>query len=185
MEDLAETENVIFALERIQDQFDDRFEVIDKLDWSNHPSRPEEEIEIKFNPVKKICPVCKFKMKQSKNKRYYECEHCGEIIVVEDGQPILDIPPEKLPLAFTGNFPVNFYLPSYGITVRLGMGEWKAIVIIFAKENPDKKWLRFYWWSRNLTDYIKSQYTYGPDQGQSLKWEVGKGLYPLTSWKND
>ena len=53
------------------------------------------------------------------------------------------------------------------------MGEWKAIVIIYAKENPEKRWLRFYWWRRDLQEYIKSEYTFG--MGQSLKWEPRKG----------
>ena len=104
MEDLAETENVIFALERIQNQFDDKFEVIDKLDWSNHPSRPEEEIEIKFNPVKKICPVCKFKMKQSKNKRYYECEHSGKLLWLKMGNQFWIFRLKNYPLLLLGIF---------------------------------------------------------------------------------
>jgi hypothetical protein len=112
-------------------------------------------------------------MKLSKNHRYYECERCGDIVVVLDGKPIIDYPTAKLPMTLTSNFPVNFYLPYYGITVKQLMGEWKAIVIVYAKENPEKKWLRFYWWNRDLQNYMMSEYSMGANQ--AAKWEPRKG----------
>ena len=54
------------------------------------------------------------------------------------------------------------------------MGDWKAIVTIHSKENPDKKWMRFYWWRRNFHHYMTSQYSLGSSQG--LKWETKKGV---------
>ena len=92
------------------------------------------------------------------------------MVVLEDGNPIFDIPTELLPLDYSGNFPVNYYLPEIGITYKWLMAEWKAIVIIYAKENPDKRWLRFYWWVRNLQDYISSDYIMSGNTAASLAW---------------
>ena len=75
---------------------------------------------------------------------------------------------------YSSNFPINYYLPKVGVTTKLSMGIWKAIVIIYAKENPDKKWLRFYWWRRDLQTFMMSKYQMGAAQG--LKWETRKGV---------
>lgn len=176
MTEMGELDNTILALERIDEEFDENFEPKGKITDANHPSRPAQEIQLNFDMKKKECPKCKFKMKfGGKNKRFLECERCGEIVVLENQQPVMDIPSEKLPLCFSGNFPVNYYLPYYGISVRVGMAEWKAIVIIYAKENPSKKWLRFYWWARDLQAYITSPFTFDVEKKSGLGWEAKKG----------
>ncbi|RLI63610.1 MAG: hypothetical protein DRO88_09435 [Promethearchaeia archaeon] len=172
-----ELENILISLQRIEDDFDDYFEVKGKKTISFNPIPERENIEDTsyiFDLKKRLCPKCNYKMKKSKNHRYYECEKCGEIIILDDGHPIYDIPAKYLPLSYSTNFPINFYIPNYGITIRNTMGDWKAIVIIHAKENPDKKWLRFYWWRRDFQHYMMSQYAFGSSQG--LKWETKKGV---------
>jgi hypothetical protein len=54
------------------------------------------------------------------------------------------------------------------------MAEWTAIVIVYAKENPRKKWVRFYTWTRNLQDVMRD----GPSIGHStaFKWDARKGI---------
>ena len=177
IDSFEELDNILIALERIDNDFDENFNPKDDHQISFDPIPERANIEEKlfeFNIKKRICPKCKWKMKKSRNKRYYECEQCGEIIVLDEGHPIYDYPSEALPLNYSTNYPVNFYLPSYGISVRSTMGDWKAIVTIFAKENPEKKWLRFYWWQRNLQRYMTSNLALGNTQG--LRWETKKGV---------
>ncbi len=173
----AELDNIIKVLIKIDDNFDDNFDKISKKSKKVQEKEIDEEDIFKeyFNLKDKICPKCKTKMKKSKNKKYFSCESCGEIVVLEDGMPIFDLPTEKLPLSFSGNFPVNYYLPEIGITYKWLMAEWKAAVIIYAKENPDKRWLRFYWWIRKLQDYISSDYVMGGSSPSSLAWTARKG----------
>ena len=116
------------------------------------------------------------KMKKSKNNRFYDCQVCGEIVVLEDGRPIFDVPTDKLPLSYSSNFPINYYIPEKGITFKWLMGEWKSIVIIYDQSNPDRKFLRFYWWTRNLQDYISSEYSMGDSAAVSFKWSARKGV---------
>ncbi len=177
IDDFDELENVIIALTRINNDFNEEFNPKDDKSISYSPIEERINIASKdfiFDEKKRICPKCKYKMKKSRNKRYYECEMCGEIIVLDEGHPIYDFPFEALPLNYSTNFPVNFYLPSYGITVRLTMADWKAVTLIYSKENPEKKWLRFYWWQRNLQRYMSSEYSLGNTQG--LRWETKKGV---------
>jgi ribosomal protein L37AE/L43A len=173
IEEEEELDNLILALERIDRNFNDNFEPTGNVDESPITGREDEADTLKFDEKKRLCLSCGYKMKLSKNHRYYECERCGDIVVVLDGKPIIDYPTVKLPLNFSSNFPVNFYLPYYGISIKILMGEWKAIVIVYAKENPDKKWLRFYWWNRDLQNYMISEYSMGVMQ--ALKWEPRKG----------
>ncbi|MCF2139320.1 MAG: transposase [Candidatus Lokiarchaeota archaeon] len=177
IQDIDVLENTIIALKRIDAMFDDSFNVKagTTIDYDPVPERVNFTSELpKFNETKRICPKCGRKMNRSSNKRFYECERCGEIVIMEEGKPIIDLPASSLPLAFSSNFPINYYLPDYGISVKIGMADWKAIVIIHAKENPEKKWLRFYWWTRNLQQYMTNKYSLGSAQG--LRWETKKGL---------
>ncbi|MHA1775387.1 MAG: hypothetical protein ACTSWC_01360 [Promethearchaeota archaeon] len=177
IQDLEVLENLIIALKRIDALFDDNFNPKKEVTISYDPIPERSNSAAKFptfDESKRICPKCGRKMNRSKNKRFYECERCGEIVIMEEGKPIFDLPAKSLPLAFTSNFPINFYLPDYGISVKIGMADWKAAVIIHAKENPEKKWLRFYWWTRNLQQYMTSQYSLGG--GQGLRWETKKGV---------
>lgn len=177
IDSFEELENILNALQRINDDFDENFNPKENTTISFDPIPDRVGIEDKyfvFDLKKRICPKCSWKMKKSKNKRYYECERCGEIIVLDEGHPIFDYPSEALPLSYSTNFPVNFYLPSYGISVRSTMADWKALVTIYAKENPEKKWLRFYWWQRNLQRYMTTEYSLGNTQG--LRWETKKGV---------
>ncbi|MHA1473794.1 MAG: hypothetical protein ACTSQ5_01265 [Promethearchaeota archaeon] len=177
IENMDELDNVLIALNRFEEDFDDYFEVKKGKNISYEPIPERKDVDdgsYVFTLTKRICPKCGWKMKKSKNRRYYECEKCGEIIVLDEGHPIYDIPLNFLPLSYSTNYPINFYLPNYGITIRNTMGDWKAIVTIHSKENPDKKWLRFYWWRRNFHHYMTSQYSLGSSQG--LKWETKKGV---------
>jgi ribosomal protein L37AE/L43A len=173
IDDIDELDNTLIALERLEAEFDDNFDPIKNINPDPLPERQNYVNVSLFDEKTKLCPNCKSKMKISKNHRFYECEPCGEIIVLEEGHPIYNMPSTHLPLSFSSNFPVNFYLPSYGITVKLLMAEWKAIIIVYAKENPEKKWLRFYWWQRDLQNYMLSEFTFGV--GKDLKWEPKKG----------
>ena len=85
------------------------------------------------------------------------------------------VAPEDIDLNFHANFPVNYYMPLSGITVKWLMGEWKAMVVIYSKDNPNKKWLRFYWWVRDLRNILK----YGQreiGEGTQMGWKLQKGV---------
>jgi len=168
----AELTNLVKILEKIDRDFDDDFNKITKTE--DVQISDDEIIEFKFKDNK--CPKCGLKMKKSRNARYYTCESCGEIVILEDGRPIFDFPTEKLPLTYSSNFPINYYIPERGVTFKWLMGEWKAVVIIFNKTNPDKRFLRFYWWTRNLQDYIKSDYSGGGPSTSLLGWVSRKGV---------
>ena len=120
--------------------------------------------------------MSKVPKKMDKLKSHYECQHCGEIVILEGyNQPIFNIAASDLELYFTGDFPLNFYMPVSGITVKWLMGEWKALVIIYSKDNPNKKWLRFYWWSRDLQNIMK----YGQremGEGTQMGWKAQRGV---------
>jgi len=176
IEEYEEIENVIIALERLDALFDDEFNLKDEgsIHYNPIPERMDAEQDSQiFDLKKRICPKCRSKMKKSRNKRYFECERCGEIIILHESQPIFDIPSNSLPLNISTNFPVNYYLPSYGITVKRGMADLQALVIIYSMDNVDKKWLRFCWWHRNFHEYMREQYSMGTSQG--LRWETRKG----------
>ncbi len=171
--------NLIKSLERINKDFDDFWTFKGK--FKENKSKKEDEI-IRDNKLDLIryriienrtCPNCQKKMK--KEKSHYECPHCGEIVILEGyNQPIFNIPTSELKLNFQGNFPINFYLPVSGITIKWLMGEWKALVVIYSKDNPNKKWLRFYWWTRDLKSVLK----YGINEianGSKLGWKAQKG----------
>ena len=66
-------------------------------------------------------------------------------------------------------------MPSSGITLKWLMGEWKALVVIYSKDNPNKKWLRFYWWVRDLSNIMKfGQREMG--EGTQMGWKAQKGV---------
>ncbi len=168
-----ELNNTISALEKIDTNFDENFNWTGKFD-------PKSAKDIELPNLKKkgasyLCPnpKCGRPMHKVNNGRYFECEQCGEIIVMEDGNPIFDIPTSSLSLNFSSNFPINYYLPEAGITVKWLMGEWKAIVIINDPDNPEKKFLRFYWWTRDLQSYMEAGMR--SDAGRALGWEAKKG----------
>jgi ribosomal protein L37AE/L43A len=178
--DKAVLNNIIISLEKIDETFDDIW------NWSGsygtRESKSEEDLEkekyleiIKYRIIEnRTCPKCSKKM--DKMKSHYECQHCGEIVILEGyNQPIFNIPSTDLDLRFHGNFPINFYLPVSGITVKWLMGEWKAIVVIYSKDNPNRKWLRFYWWVRDLSNILR----YGQremGEGTQMGWKAQKGV---------
>ncbi|MFX1280786.1 MAG: hypothetical protein ACFFA3_15530 [Promethearchaeota archaeon] len=172
--------NIIIALEKIEESFDDIW------NWSGsygkQEPKSEKELEkekmldiIKYRIIEnKTCPKCGNKM--DKMKSHYECQHCGEIVILEGyNQPIFNIVSADLDLRFHGNFPINYYLPVSGITVKWLMGEWKALVVIYSKDNPNRKWLRFYWWVRDLSNILR----YGQremGEGTQMGWKTQKGV---------
>ncbi len=172
--------NLIVALEKVDESFDEIWS------WSGRYGKQEpktkEELEkeknleiIKYRILEnRTCPRCKKKM--DKMKSHYECQHCGEIVILEGyNQPIFNISPEDLDLKFHANLPINFYLPVSGITLKWLMGEWKALAVIYSKDNPSKKWLRFYWWIRDLRNILK----YGQREmgnGTQMGWKTQKGI---------
>ena len=172
--------NFIRSLEKIDQDFDDIWS------WSGSFGKTEpktkEELEkekhleiIKYRIIEnRTCPQCQQKMK--KMKSHYECQSCGEIVVLEGyNQPIFNILSEDLDLRFHTNLPINFYLPVSGITLKWLMAEWKAVAIIYSRDNPNKKWLRFYWWVRNLSNLLK----YGNREignGTQMGWKAQRGV---------
>ncbi len=172
--------NIINALERFDKNFDELWTWKGKYGKQEPKSKEllekEKNLEIiKYRIIEnKTCPKCSKKM--DKMKSHYECQHCGEIVVLEGyNQPIFNIAPEDLDISFHANFPINFYMPVSGITVKWLMGEWKAIVVIYSPDNPDKKWLRFYWWVRDLSNILK----YGQremGEGTQMGWKAQKGI---------
>ena len=172
--------NTIVALEKIEESFDDIWNWGGK--YGKQESKTEEDLEkekaldiIKYRIIEnRTCPKCSKKM--DKMKSHYECQHCGEIVILEGyNQPIFNIASEDLDLRFHGNFPINFYLPVSGITVKWLMGEWKALVVIYSKDNPNRRWLRFYWWVRDLSNILK----YGQrEMGENAQmgWKTQKGI---------
>ena len=55
------------------------------------------------------------------------------------------------------------------------MGEWKAVAVIHAKDNPNKQWLRFYWWMRDLSRIMKfGQRELG--EGTQMGWKAQRGV---------
>lgn len=172
--------NIINALERFDKNFDEFWTWKGKYGKQEPKSKEllekEKNLEIiKYRIIEnKTCPKCSKKM--DKMKSHYECQHCGEIVVLEGyNQPIFNISSEDLDISFHANFPINFYMPVSGITVKWLMGEWKAIVVIYSPDNPDKKWLRFYWWVRDLSNILK----YGQremGEGTQMGWKAQKGI---------
>ncbi len=172
--------NTINALEKIDSSFDDIWNWSGK--YGKQKSKTKEDLEreknleiIKYRILEnRTCPRCQKKM--DKMKSHYECQHCGEIVILEGyNQPIFNISPEDLDLRFHANFPINYYLPVSGITLKWLMGEWKALAIIYSKDNPNKKWLRFYWWVRDLSNILK----YGQREmgnGTQMGWKAQRGM---------
>jgi ribosomal protein L37AE/L43A len=172
--------NIINTLEKIDESFDEFWTWIGK--FGKREPKSEEQLlkEKKLDIIKyritenRTCPRCNKRM--DKMKSHYECSHCGEIVILEGyNQPIFNIASEDLDLNFHANFPVNFYLPLSGITVKWLMGEWKALVVIYSKDNPNKKWLRFYWWVRDLRNILK----YGQreiGEGTQMGWKLQRGV---------
>jgi len=178
--DKAVLNNTIIVLEEFEESFDDFWTWNGK--YGKLEPKTEKELEkqkaldiIKYRILEnRTCPKCSKKM--NKMKSHYECHHCGEIVILEGyNQPIFDITPADLELRFHGNFPINFYLPVSGITVKWLMGEWKALVVIYSKNNPNRKWLRFYWWARNLSNFLKTgQREMG--EGIQMGWRAQRGV---------
>ncbi|MFW9878641.1 MAG: hypothetical protein ACFFG0_36640 [Candidatus Thorarchaeota archaeon] len=172
--------NTVSALEKFDESFDDIWSWGGS--YGKQEPKSEEELEkeknleiIKYRIVEnRTCPKCGNKM--DKMKSHYECQHCGEIVILEGyNQPIFNIAPNDLDLRFYGNFPINFYLPISGITVKWLMGEWKALVVIYSKDNPNRKWLRFYWWVRDLSNILKfGQREMG--EGTQMGWKTQRGI---------
>ena len=172
--------NVIVALEKIDESFDDIWSWSGR--YGKQVPKTKEDLEkeknleiIKYRILEnRTCPKCQKKM--DKMKSHYECQHCGEIVVLEGyNQPIFNISSEDLDLSFHTNFPINFYLPVSGITLKWLMGEWKALAVIYSKDNPKKRWLRFYSWVRDLSNILK----YGQREmgnGTQMGWKAQKGI---------
>ena len=173
-------QNTIKALEKIDESFDDEWNWKGKFSTKKIKTEEEKEKEKKIEIIKariienRTCPNCQQKME--KHKTHYICQHCSEIVILEGyNQPIFNIDPKDLDLRFQTNFPINFYLPVSGITVKWLVGEWKAIVIIYSKDVESKKWLRFYWWNRDFSNLIK----YGQREmglNTQMGWKSQKGV---------
>ncbi|MGV9200050.1 MAG: hypothetical protein ACOC4M_14685, partial [Promethearchaeia archaeon] len=119
--------NVIDALEKIDEKFDDFWGWHGK--FGKQSAKTEEQLlkERKLDIIKyriienRTCPKCQNKM--NKSKTHYECPKCGEIVILEGyNQPIFNISSSDIELDFTTNFPINYYLPQAGITVKWLMG---------------------------------------------------------------
>ncbi|MFX1493095.1 MAG: hypothetical protein ACFFBZ_02305 [Promethearchaeota archaeon] len=172
--------NTIKALEKIDESFDDLWSWSGKYGRSEPKTKQDLEKEKKIEIIKariienRTCPNCQKKME--KNKTHYICQNCSEIVILEGyNQPIFSVSPLDLDLRFQSNFPINYYMPVSGITVKWLVGEWKAITIIYSKDNPNKKWLRFYWWIRDLSSFIK----FGKremGEGIQMGWKTQKGI---------
>ncbi|MBN2155052.1 MAG: hypothetical protein JW776_03320 [Candidatus Lokiarchaeota archaeon] len=167
--------NTIQALERIDKNFDSDFEWVNKEEDAMDNNLSDEELLI-YTFTDRKCPQCGKTLK--KRKKFYECENqmCGELFVIVNGRPLYNSPSEKLPLRFVKNLPINFYLPVAGITTKMFVGDWKAIAVIYKESNPDRKWLRFYWWVRDLQPYLESQLTIDIEANKSLSWSSRKGV---------
>ena len=172
--------NLIITLEKIEDFFDEFWGWEGKYEKKKPKTKQDLEKEknleiIKYRIIEnRTCPKCAQKM--DKMKSHYECQHCGEIVILEGyNQPIFNVASTDLDLLFHENFPINFYLPVRGITVKWLMGEWKALVVIYSKDNPNKKWLRFYWWVRDLSNILKfGQREMG--EGTQMGWKAQRGM---------
>ena len=172
--------NVITVLEKINKSFDDIWTWSGKFGKQETKSKEILEKEkyldlLKYRIIEnRTCPKCQKKM--NKEKSHYECQHCGEIVILEGyNQPIFNISSDELDLTFQSNFPINYYMPVSGITVKWLMGEWKALAVIHSKDNPNKKWLRFYWWMRDLNNILK----YGQreiGEGTQMGWKTQRGI---------
>jgi Zn finger protein HypA/HybF involved in hydrogenase expression len=167
--------NIIIALEKFASSFDEFWAWKGSFEKKSKEERnifEDERLKIlKYRIIENLtCPNCSKKLK--KEKSHYECPYCGEIIILEGyNQPIFDIDPKDLPLEFSTNFPINYYLATAGITVSWLMAEWKAIAVIYSNDNPNKKWLRFYTWIRDLQSLLK----FGPS-GAQMTWTAKKGV---------
>ncbi|GAB4305296.1 MAG: hypothetical protein Kow0069_00850 [Promethearchaeota archaeon] len=167
--------NTIAALEKIDANFDQNFAFTG--DFSDDGS--DDGVATSFDGT---CPNCKKKLRKNRSGRYYECV-CGEIVIIEDGMPIFNIPPEQLPLSFSANFPINYYVPDAGITVKWLMGEWKAVVVIHDPDNPEKRFLRFYWWTRDLSEYMMGGGI--PGSSSSLGWSAKRGAMSANVYRRE
>ena len=172
--------NIIVSLEKFDESFDDIWSwggTYRKQEPKSEAAAEKEKILqiIKYRIIEnRTCPKCANKM--DKKKSHYECQHCGEIVILEGyNQPIFNISSTDLDLHFHTNFPINFYLPVSGITLKWLMGEWKALVVIYSKDNPNRKWLRFYWWVRDLSNILKfGQREMG--EGTQMGWKTQRGV---------
>lgn len=166
--------NTIKALETIDKNFDEEFNWIGKGEPADPKLSDQEFLNYKLTEQK--CPVCGKKLK--KQKKFYECENqvCGELYVIVSGIPLYNYPSEQLPLRFVKNFPIAYYIPIAGITTQMYVGDWKAIGVIYKESNPDRKWLRFYWWTRDLQPYLESQMIVDNEANKSLAWSSRKGV---------
>jgi ribosomal protein L37AE/L43A len=172
--------NLIKALEKIDEFFDELWNWKGSYGKTNSGTNEDVDKNKKLDIIKyrilenKTCPNCQQKME--KHKSHYICQHCSEIVILEGyNQPIFNIDPKDLDLQFHSNFPINFYMPISGITIKWLVGEWKAIVVIYSSNNPNKRWLRFYWWTRDFSKLIK----YGQREmaeGTQMGWKAQKGV---------
>ncbi len=182
-------QNLVDALEKIDKDFDDFWTFKGK--FRENKTKTEEDIlrERKLDLIRyriienRTCPNCQKRM--NKNKTHYDCPHCGEIVILEGhNQPTFNISAADLKLNFRQNFPINYYLPVSGITIKWLMGEWKALVVIYSKDNPNKKWLRFYWWTRDLKNFIKYGYR-KMGESNTLGWSAKKGAGTTNLYKKE
>ena len=176
----AVLQNTIKALEKLDESFDEQWNWKGKFGTKKIKTEEEKEKEKKLEIIKariienRTCPNCQQKME--KHKSHYICQHCSEIVILEGyNQPIFNIDPKDLDLNFQTNYPINFYLPVSGITVKWLVGEWKAIVVIYSKDVESKRWLRFYWWNRDFSNLIK----YGQKEmgmNTQMGWKSQRGV---------
>ncbi|MBD3194691.1 MAG: hypothetical protein GF317_06535 [Candidatus Lokiarchaeota archaeon] len=182
--------NLVKALQKIDDDFDEFWTFHGKFREDKSQSEEDKLREEKLDLIKyriienRTCPSCQNRM--DKKKSHYECTNCGEIVILEGyNQPVFNINASDLKLNFQASFPINFYLPVSGITIKWLMGEWKALAVIYSKDNPNKKWLRFYWWTRDLKNVMK--YGYRDIGGDSTKmgWKAKAGSGTTNLYNKD
>ena len=165
--------NLLTALKKFDEDFNDEFDLISK---EINRSKQEIEYSNEFNMKKQLCLVCGTKMK--KIKRYFECPRCGELVILEDGNPIADIDPKKLDLNYESNLPVNYYLPYLRCPRLIGyIGDTGPANCyrIMQRENPRKKnGMSFFSKTRNLQLVLSESPTI--NISGAFKWEARKGI---------
>jgi hypothetical protein len=178
--DKEDLNNMIKSLEKIDASFDEFWSFHGKFGKKGPKTEEQKEREKKMEIIRyriienRTCPKCQKRM--DKMKSHYECPHCGEIVILEGyNQPIFNIASSDLDLNFQIDFPINYYMPVAGITIKWLMGEWKALVVIYSKDNPNKKWLRFYWWNRDLQNILKFG-TREMGESTQMGWKAQKGV---------
>lgn len=172
--------NMIKALEKIDEAFDDywdwrSYKSITKKEKTEEQNKKEKQHNIiKYRIIEnRTCPNCQKTME--KKKTHYLCTYCGELVILEGyNQPIFNRDSNDLDLSFDSNLPIYHFSCETGIIIKWLMAEWKAVAVIYSKDNPNKRWLRFYWWTRDLANYMKTGH-HDIGEGIQMGWKAKRG----------